>query len=243
MMAETIETVERWAVRGAHGPAGHVSTPERVATGVLGAGLLMLSRRSPVWRVAAGVAAGAAFTRAATGVCPIYAARGARSTSTAERLSGGRGVHIREAITIARPLADVFTFWRALSPLAAATGQRISVDPLDAQRSQWTLRTRPDSAPLAVWTAELINEVPNQVLGWRTVGAADVVSAGSVNFAAGADGRETDVRIHLQYDPPLGRLGAAAAAAAGHDPATLVRDALHDVKRHLEVAGRTGPVR
>ncbi len=241
MMDEMIESVERWAVRGTRVPAGHIGAPERMATGLVGLGLLLISRRDDVWRVPAAIAAGAALTRAATGVCPIYAGRQVPNPRfTAERLSGAKGTHIREQITIAQPIGAVFGFWRSLDTLAAATEHRLSVVALDERRSRWTVRSRAGGMPLVEWTAELINEVPDQVLGWRTTPDADVVSAGSVNFAVVPGTGATEVRVHLQYDPPLGKLGTAAATAAGHAPDALVRDALRAIKRYLE-DGRAEP--
>ncbi len=242
MKDEMIESVERWAVRGTRlAPGQNIAAPERAATAIIGLGLLMISRHDSPWRVPAAVAAGAALTRAATGVCPLYAAnQGDRPRSTAERLSGDKGTHVREQITIAQPISAVFGFWRSLDTLAAATDHRLSVVTLDARRSHWTVRSRAGGAPLVEWTAELINEVPDQVLGWRTTSDADVVSAGSVNFAVVPGTGATEVRVHLQYDPPLGRIGAAAAAAAGHAPDALIREALRDIKRYLE-DGRAEP--
>lgn len=235
-MAEAIaETVGRWAIRGSRVEPGQVSSPERVATGLVGVGLLLLSHRESRWRVPAAIAAGAAFTRAATGHCPIYAALEPPATSTTALLGGSRGEHIREHTTIAQPVETVFAFWRSLSSLGAATRNRISVERIDDRQSRWRLRLTPDSAPLLEWTADLINEVPGKVLGWRTTGDADVVSAGSVTFMQAPGNQGTEVRVHLQYAPPLGRLGTAAATLSGHPPAALVREALRDIKRYLEL--------
>jgi uncharacterized membrane protein len=230
-----VETVGRWAIRGTRVDPGHVSSPERIATGLLGLGLLMLSRNQSRWQAPAAMAAGAAFTRAATGVCPMYAALDLPATSTQAYLSGARGQHIREQITIAQPLDTVFAFWRQLASIGAATRGKITVQVIDDSRSRWEIRTRPDSAPLVEWTAELINEVTEQVLGWRTTGEADVVSAGSVNFMQAPGNQGTEVRVHLQYAPPLGRVGSAAATLSGHRPSVLVREALRDIKRYLEI--------
>lgn len=235
-MAEALaERVERWAIRGSRVDPGHVPTPERVATGLVGVGLLMLSRRDSSWRVPAAMAAGAAFTRAATGMCPMYAALDMPSSSTRSHLAGARGQHIRENITIAQPVETVFAFWRNLASIGTATRDRISVEAIDDLRTRWRVRARPDAPPLVEWTAELINEVPEKVLGWRTTTDADVVSAGSVNFMQAPGNQGTEVRVHLQYAPPLGRVGAAAAALSGHAPAALVREALRDIKRYLEI--------
>lgn len=234
MNGSMIEAVERWAVRGTRVGPGEVSAPERVATGLLGLGLLMMSRSHSAWRIPAAVAGGAALARAVTGECPVYAARQGRTLTTAERLSGAKGTHIRERVVIAQPIGEVFAFWRALTPLGTATGQRLSVVALDERRSLWSVRSRAGAEPLVEWTAELINEVPQRVLGWRTIGTPDVVSAGSVTFTETAGGGGTDVRIHLQYAPPLGWIGTAAAAASGHAPGAVVRAALADIKRYLE---------
>jgi uncharacterized membrane protein len=157
------------------------------------------------------------------------------ATSTAASLSGTRGQHIREQITIAQPIESVFAFWRTLSAISTATRDRIAVEVIDDRRSRWRIRMRSEAVPLVEWTAELINEVPGKVLGWRTTSHADVVSAGSVNFVEAPGNRGTEVRVHLQYAPPMGRLGAAAAFVSGHAPATLVREALRDIKRYLEI--------
>jgi uncharacterized membrane protein len=212
-----------------------VPAVERLATGLVGVGLLALSRRDARLRVPAALAAGAALTRAATGRCPMYAAVNAPTARTAAYLSGPRGQHLRAAITIAQPIETVFAFWRSLSSISAATRGRITVERIDDLRSRWQLRPRPDAPPLVEWTADLINEVPDKVLGWRTASPADVVSAGSVNFAPAPGEQGTEVRVHLQYAPPLGRLGAAAAFVSGHAPSTLVREALRDIKRYMEI--------
>ena len=140
-------------------------------------------------------------TRAATGVCPLYAALDLPATSTTAYLSGARGQHIREEITVAQPVDTVFAFWRQLSSIGEATRGKITVDNIDATRSRWQLRTAPDGVPLVEWTAELINEVPGKVLGWRTTGDADVVSAGGVNFlqAPGSQGTEVRKRRSAPY--------------------------------------------
>ena len=73
------------------------------------------------------------------------------------------------------------------------------------------------------------------MLGWRTTGNPDIVSAGSVTFVQAPGNQGTEVRVHLQYAPPLGRLGTAVAGLSGRSPSAVVRAALADIKRYLEV--------
>jgi uncharacterized membrane protein len=80
--------------------------------------------------------------------------------------------------------------------------------------------------------------VPNQVIGWRSLEAADVVSAGSVNFDRAAAGFGTRVTVRLQYSPPGGKVGAAVARLFGRDAETEIREDLRRFKQLID-AGET----
>lgn len=234
-----MDEAERWVVRGARSSEGRVSDTERVATGLLGVGLLLLSRRSGVWGAPVAVVGGAALARAATGYCPVYASRRDRhphdESDTAERLGGARGRHIREHLTINQPVEVVERFWRELARMADATRGRVTVEALGDGRSRWHVRGTPDGPILAEWTAEVINDVPGKVIGWRTLSKADVVSAGSVTFRPAPGDQGTEVHVHLQYAAPLGWFGTAAATLRGHAPSVLARETLRDIKRYLDL--------
>ena len=82
--------------------------------------------------------------------------------------------------------------------------------------------------------------MPLETIGWRSLPGADVASAGSVRFRpAGREG--TEVTVTMQYAPPAGRVGAAAAWITGRGAAGQVREALRQLKQKLE-AGETPTV-
>ena len=90
-------------------------------------------------------------------------------------------------------------------------------------------------AGLAVeWDAEIINEVENKVLAWRSLPGSDVVTAGSVKFAAARGGRSTQLSVHLQYAPPAGKAGALVASLFGREPSQTVREDLRHFKQLVE---------
>ena len=101
----------------------------------------------------------------------------------------------------------------------------------DRLRSHWVAR-----GPLGVqvdWDAEVINDIPPTLLSWKSVGYADVVSAGSVRFKpVGEHG--TQVLVKLQYNPPAGKLGATVAWLLGDDPQHKVAEDLRRFKQLLE---------
>jgi uncharacterized membrane protein len=214
----------------------NVTPAERLLTGAAAGALLLVAARRPAARAPLGALSGALLLRALSGYCPVYHGVGVEATAaTKARLGGPRGAHIRTQTTIAQPVESVYAFWRNLEHLSRALPDFIEVRMLDHRRSHWTVRSPESGVPLAEWTAELINDVPEKLLAWQTTADAGVVNAGSVNFAPAPGGQGTEVRIHLQYSPPLGRLGAGLAALAGQRPSRIATQALASVKRYLEI--------
>jgi uncharacterized membrane protein len=84
------------------------------------------------------------------------------------------------------------------------------------------------------WDAEIINEIPGELIGWRTVDGARVVSAGSVRFKRAPGNRGTEVHVRLQYEPPLGQVGSAVARLFGREPSQTIREDLRRFKRLVE---------
>jgi uncharacterized membrane protein len=179
-------------------------------------------------------AAAALIARGATGRCPVYAATGIDTADSETRtvLGGGRGVNVEEATTINRRPEELYAFWRDFERLPRFMSHLVSVKPLDERRSHWTAKA--PAGRMVEWDAEIINEVPNELIGWRTLAHADVVSAGSVRFRRADNGHGTEVRVRLQYDPPAGRIGSFVAWLLGNEPSQHIREDLRRFKQLLE---------
>ena len=189
-------------------------------------------------RVVLGALSAALLYRASTAYCPAYAAAGistAEDGDTKRALSGPGGVIVESAITVNRSVSDVYAFWRTLDNLPRVMEHLESVTVLDGARSRWVA-----AAPLGTtveWDAEIINEVPDKVIGWRSVPESTVATAGSVNFKP--DGTGTNVRVRLQYDPPGGKLGSWVAWVFGEEPSVQIEKDLRRFKQIME--GRSAP--
>jgi uncharacterized membrane protein len=154
------------------------------------------------------------------------------SKDTKNALGGERGRHVRESVRLELPLADVYRFWRRLENLPRFMTHLSRVTEGSDGRSHWVAS---GPAGLAVeWDAEIVDEIDNKVLGWRSLPGSDVVTAGSVNFETARGGRGTQVSVHLQYAPPAGRAGAFAASLLGHEPSQTIREDLRRFKQLLE---------
>ena len=86
----------------------------------------------------------------------------------------------------------------------------------------------------AEWNAEIINEIPDKLVAWRSIEGSDVVSAGSVHFDDAGRGRGTRIRVRLQYSPPGGKVGATIARLLGADAGSEIREDLRRFKQLVE---------
>ena len=222
----------------------NVGRVERWLSMVAGSALAAYAaRRRDVPGGLAAVAGAALLYRGGTGHCPINSAIG-RDTAhgnghaaiadfgsdTRQQLSGRRGIHVEESVTINKPVGEVFRFWRNLENLPQFMDHLESVSTRDAGVSHWVAK---GPAGMKVeWDARIINEVENKVIGWQSLEGSTISTAGSVNFEETPRG--TSLRVHFQYSPPAGRLGAAVARLFGEEPNQTVREDLRRLKRLLE---------
>lgn len=205
----------------------------------LGSGALLLlvgaSRRSIVGALLAASSAPLLY-RGITGHWPTLGNGSTQSDSTKTALGGDCGMHVRESIRLEVPLPEVYVFWRRLENLPRFMTHLDRVTEISDGKSHW-VAVGPAGLDVE-WDAEIINEVENKLIAWRSLPGSDVVTAGSVNFDAARAGRSTQVSVHLQYAPPAGKAGALIASLFGREPSQTIREDLRHFKQLLE-AGET----
>ena len=144
-----------------------------------------------------------------------------------------RGIRVRKAITINRPPEEIYRFWRNFENLPVFMSHLESVRQLDDRHSYWKAR-----APLGAtveWTAEMVEDRPNELIAWRSVEDADVTNSGRVRFTPAPGGRGTEVQVELSYEPPAGVIGATIAKLFGEEPSQQVDGDLRRFKQVMEV--------
>jgi len=191
---------------------------------------------------AAALAGAALLYRGATGHCAIkeaiarnrtgngHAAVADRGSDTRTQLGGAAGIHVEEQITIDRPGTEVYRFWRNLENLPRFMNHLESVAQREAGISHWVAKG--PAGTRVEWDARIINDIPNRVIAWQSLEGSMVSTAGSVNFESAPRG--TIVRVHFQYNPPAGKVGAAVAWLFGEEPNTQVREDLCRFKEVME---------
>jgi len=226
----------------ASGSGINVGTAERWISGVAAAALAAYAiRRGGGLRRVALPLAGALLGRALTGRCPVNRALGRNSAddraSPVASLDRGEGIRVEQTVRVARPAEELYRFWRNLENLPRFMDHLESVRVIDQLRSHWVARG--PAGTRVEWDAEIHNEVPGQLLAWRSLPGSEVDHAGSVHFEPEA-GDVTLVRVILRYEPPAGKVGAAVARLFGEDADTQVADDLRRFKQVME-AGDPSP--
>ena len=145
----------------------NINEAERWASMAAGAALAaygLSRRRGSGWMLAA--LGGALLQRGYSGYCHVYNALGMNSAghpSDTRRALGGRaGVHVDESVTINRPIEELYRFWRNLENLPRFMRHLESVERVTDTLSRW--RAKGPAGTTVEWNAEIINEVPNQVM-------------------------------------------------------------------------------
>ena len=213
----------------------NISTTEKWVSTIAGTALAIAGYKRS--NTALGLAGLGLVARGVSGYCPINAVIGRdnayrASTDTRDALRGSRGVRVEASTTIFRPAEEVYAYWRDFDNLPAFMRHLQLVEDLGSGRSVWTA-TGPLGVPVS-WAAEIISDVPAELISWRSIGQADVISAGSVRFTPAGGGHGTDVRVKLQYDPPAGKVGATVAWLFGEDAQTQIEEDLSRFKLLLE---------
>jgi uncharacterized membrane protein len=135
---------------------------------------------------------------------------------------------VTATVEIARPVTDVFSFYRDFHNLPSFLGDVMSVDIIDRARSRWTIQ-----GPFGLRTHPVIrvtSERANSVLRYETVASRLLQGRWELSFTAGAAVTTVTETMHV----PFGIVGRCALTAVGKSPTREVRANLHRLKELLE---------
>ena len=214
------------------------------STGVAGRQKTNISQAEKTWSLFAGgffllfglirrsiplTALGAYLTyRGKTGHCYLYQALDVDSARGAE----GRRVSLETAVTVHRPRDEVYRFWRNVENFPRFMRHLESVQASGDGRSHWVARI-PGGIRLE-WDAQITEEQENDKIAWSSLPGADLPNRGLVRlFDVPATGG-TEVRMTLEYTPPGGGPGAAAAHLLKFLTTSEVQEDLRRFKQLLE---------
>jgi uncharacterized membrane protein len=141
-------------------------------------------------------------------------------------------VHSERVTTINRPIEQVYAYWRNFENFPRFMRNLASVEVLEGDRSRWRAYG-PAGVPVE-WEAQVVDDVENELIAWRSVEGAVVENRGTVHFRRAPGARGTEVRVRMEYTLPAGALGRSVAWLFGKDPDQQIHEDLRRFKQIME---------
>ena len=151
--------------------------------------------------------------------------------------TGRRAVDYRKTITVGAPVDEVYDAWSRVENFPRIMSHIREVRDIGNGRTRWTA-TGPAGVPVS-WDAVVTQDVPGEILAWRSEPGSMIDNAGFIRFEPVGDGESTRVDIHLSYNPPAGSAGDVVASLLGADPKSAMDEDMVRFQSLVE-EGRTG---
>ena len=133
------------------------------------------------------------------------------------------------SMTINRPRAELFAYFRDLANLPTFMDSVVRVDVHDALHAHWVVRST--AGKTIEWDSTISEEEAPSFFAWTALG--DVSNSGRIEFHD-AGPRGTVVTAMIAYDPPAGAIGKLVAKLFQREPAVQMRRDLRRLKQLME---------
>jgi uncharacterized membrane protein len=176
-----------------------------------------------------------ALTALAGGSLVYHGATSQKSleSTVGEVMGIGQSVKVEKSVTISNKSPDeLYQVWHDFENLPSFMKHLKSVQVIDQKRSHW-IANAPAGASVE-WDAEIVSDQPGKLIAWTSVEGAEIDNSGLVRFQAAPDGRGTEVKVVLEYNPPGGVVSTAIAKLFGEEPEQQIGDALRYFKQLME---------
>jgi uncharacterized membrane protein len=144
-------------------------------------------------------------------------------------------VNIRTSMMVNKSRSEVYQFWRRLENLPRFMKHLLTVKEIDGKRSHWEA-VLPGSPATLKWDAEIVKEIPDQLIGWQSVPNSTIENAGKVEFRDSPNGG-TELEIIISYRPPAGDLGAGIAKLINPLFRKVITEDVKNFKTYIENTG------
>ena len=155
-------------------------------------------------------------------------------------LGDAGGEVVGKSVTINKPLAEVFAYFRDFANLPSFMENIVSIDVRDDKLSHWVVKA--PGGKTVEWNSRVTDEAKNHYIAWASEPGADVDNAGCIEFR-NAGARGTVVTLNLVYDPPAGVVGKLIAKLFQREPAIQARRDLRRFKQLMETGEIATPAK
>jgi uncharacterized membrane protein len=169
-----------------------------------------------------------------SGDAPLAQARHADATAVADAAPSTEPADtiVGRTVTIARPRAELYAFWREFKNLPRFMDNIERIDETAPNRTHWVVKA--PAGKIVEWDSIITEEIPNERIAWSTTDDSSIRHSGSVEFRDAQGNRGTEVTATIVYDPPGGAIGKAIAKLFQREPKVQARQDLRRFKQLME---------
>ena len=142
-------------------------------------------------------------------------------------------LRVEKTVTVQNKSPEqLYSFWRKFENLPTFMHHLKSVTTISQTRSHWVAK-----APLGTavkWDVQIVADLKDKFISWISVEGAEIDNSGFVRFKLAPEGRGTEVKVVLEYNPPGGALSAAIARLFGEEPEQQISGDLRRFKMLME---------
>lgn len=209
----------------------NVGTTSRIVSAAAGAYLLYDSLFREKKSIPEAVLAGYLLFRGVSGFCPVSKVVGIGKNGEKDQKLA-ENINIRTNLSINKNKKEVYEFWRKLDNLPLFMKHLEYVKDVDGKLSEWSAKIPGDMGTI-VWISEIVKDIPNEHIGWRSLPGSTIDNAGNVKFKdAGKYG--TEVQVVISYQAPAGMLGEGIGRMFTNLFEELLLEDIKNLKRYLE---------
>jgi uncharacterized membrane protein len=210
----------------------NVGRGERVASTIVGLGLLSLLRRHSFASQALALAGAPLLYRGITGHCHAYEALGVQNgrEATGQR-SAAEAVDVERSITIGKSARELYEYWLAPGNLARIMAHFADITPAPDNGLHW--RVRLPTGRAIEWDGETDETREGEYIHWRTRPNASLPNHGSLTLRPAPRDLGTEAILRMSFDTgaPIGR---GFRKLLGSVPSLLAERALARFKSLVE---------
>lgn len=138
---------------------------------------------------------------------------------------------VGRSVTINKPRAELFAYWRDFANLPRFM-ENVEAVKVDGDLTTWTIRA-PAGQTVQVKT-RIVAEKEGEQIAWRSVEGSDIETEGKVMFRDAPGDRGTEVEALIAYRPPAGAAGRMIATLFQAEPGLQSRRELKRFKMLME---------
>ena len=139
---------------------------------------------------------------------------------------------VETSITLNGSPAELYQLWRDPQTLPQVMGHFATVTATADDRAHWSVNG-PVKTSLQ-WDSQIVQEEPGSFVRWYSTQGAKIPNGGSIRFHPAPVGRGTVATLSIDFHPPGGSFGQAAAKVLGIVPKVLADKALRRFKSLAE---------